>query len=101
MHHVDFTLDGSDYPSHTAQEAAIAGYVRWANRRARPKQQFAWAPRSADPITYPTLLDAALAALDSPSVTAVYVDHRVRTCRFGSGDTSARQRVQSAVARQR
>jgi transposase len=26
-----FTLDGSDYPSHTAQEAAIAGYLRWAN----------------------------------------------------------------------
>ncbi|MEV0797944.1 hypothetical protein AB0I34_09670 [Kribbella sp. NPDC050281] len=23
-----FTLDGSDYPSHTAQETAIAGYVR-------------------------------------------------------------------------
>ena len=35
-----FALDGSDYPSH-AQEAAIAAYVRWANRRARPKQQFA------------------------------------------------------------
>lgn len=36
-----FTLDGSDYPSHTAQEAAIAGYVRWANRHARPKRRFA------------------------------------------------------------
>ena len=36
-----FTLDGSDYPSHAAQEAAIAGYIRWTNRRARPKQQFA------------------------------------------------------------
>jgi transposase len=36
-----FTLDGSDYPSHTAQEAAIAGYIRWTNKRARPKQQFA------------------------------------------------------------
>jgi hypothetical protein len=36
-----FTLDGSDYPSHTAQEAAIAGYVRWANRHARPKKRFA------------------------------------------------------------
>jgi transposase len=36
-----FTLDGSDYPSHTAQEAAIAGYVRWANKRARPKRHFA------------------------------------------------------------
>ena len=36
-----FTLDGSDYPSHTAQEAAIAGYVRWANKHATPKQRFA------------------------------------------------------------
>lgn len=36
-----FTLDGSDYPSHTAQEAAIAGYVRWANKHARPKRHFA------------------------------------------------------------
>jgi hypothetical protein len=32
-----FTLESSDYPSHAAQEAAIAGYVRWGNRRARPK----------------------------------------------------------------
>lgn len=36
-----FTLDGSDYPSHAAQETAIAGYVRWRNRRARPKRHFA------------------------------------------------------------
>ena len=36
-----FTLDGSDYPSHDAQEAAIAGYIRWANRHARPKRHFA------------------------------------------------------------
>lgn len=36
-----FTLDGSDYPSHTAQESAIAGYVRWANKHARPKRHFA------------------------------------------------------------
>jgi hypothetical protein len=36
-----FTLDGSDYPSHTAQEAAIAGYIRWANKRATPKHHFA------------------------------------------------------------
>jgi hypothetical protein len=27
-----FTLDGSDYPSHTAQEAAVASYLRWRNR---------------------------------------------------------------------
>jgi transposase len=36
-----FTLDGSDYPSHTAQEHAIAGYVRWRNKHARPKRRFA------------------------------------------------------------
>ncbi|MGW5366678.1 IS630 family transposase [Actinopolymorpha pittospori] len=36
-----FTLDGSDYPSHTAQETAIAGYLRWRNKRAQPKRHFA------------------------------------------------------------
>ncbi|HEY0692863.1 MAG TPA: IS630 family transposase [Kribbella sp.] len=36
-----FTLDGSDYPSHPAQEAAIAGYVRWHNKHAKPKRHFA------------------------------------------------------------
>ncbi|MET9315374.1 IS630 family transposase [Kribbella sp. NPDC003505] len=36
-----FTLDGSDYPSHTAQETAIAGYVRWRNKHAQPKRRFA------------------------------------------------------------
>lgn len=36
-----FTLDGSDYPSHAAQEAAIAGYIRWANRHATPKRHYA------------------------------------------------------------
>ncbi len=36
-----FTLDGSDYPSHAAQEAAIASYIRWGNKHARPKQRFA------------------------------------------------------------
>jgi transposase len=36
-----FTLDGSDYPSHTAQQAAIAGYIRWRNKRAQPKRHFA------------------------------------------------------------
>ncbi len=36
-----FTLDGSDYPSHTAQETAIAGYVRWRNKHAQPKRHFA------------------------------------------------------------
>jgi transposase len=36
-----FTLDGSDYPSHTAQQAAIAGYIRWCNRHCHPKRHFA------------------------------------------------------------
>ena len=36
-----FTLDGSDYPSHTAQETAIAGYLRWHNKHATPKRRFA------------------------------------------------------------
>jgi hypothetical protein len=36
-----FTLDGSDYPSHAAQENAIAGYVRWRNKHAKPKRRFA------------------------------------------------------------
>jgi transposase len=36
-----FTLDGSDHPSHTAQETAIAGYVRWRNKHAKPKRHFA------------------------------------------------------------
>lgn len=35
------TLDGSDYPSHVAQEQAIAHYIRWSNRYATPKRQFA------------------------------------------------------------
>jgi hypothetical protein len=36
-----FTLDGSDYPSDTAQELAITRYIRWANRHATPKRRFA------------------------------------------------------------
>ena len=36
-----FTLDGSDYPTHAAQEAAIAGYIRWTNRHATPKRHYA------------------------------------------------------------
>ena len=32
-----FTLDGSDYPSHDAQQAAIARYIRWRNNHARPQ----------------------------------------------------------------
>lgn len=36
-----FTLDGSDYPNHATQEAAIGGYLRWKNKQALPKTNFA------------------------------------------------------------
>src|SRR5699024_10839284 len=36
-----FTLEGSDYPDHVTQEAAIAGYLRWKNKHALPKTNFA------------------------------------------------------------
>ena len=41
-----FTLDSTDYPTHTAQETAIAGYIRWVNKHAdrRPLR-----PRLQDP----------------------------------------------------
>ncbi|WP_239154114.1 transposase [Amycolatopsis sp. FDAARGOS 1241] len=55
-----FTLDGSDYPSHTAQERAIARYLRWRTSEPIPNAASPSTPRSADPITYPTLLDEAL-----------------------------------------
>jgi hypothetical protein len=55
-----FILDGSDYPSHTAQTTAIAGYIRWRNRHCHPNATSQFAPRSAARTTYPTLLYAAL-----------------------------------------
>src|SRR4051795_2440758 len=36
-----FALNGTDHRSHTEQNAAIAGYVRWHNARAQPKVNFA------------------------------------------------------------
>ena len=36
-----FALNGTDHRSHAEQNAAIAGYVRWHNIRARPKVNFA------------------------------------------------------------
>jgi transposase len=36
-----FTLNGTDYPTHTAQETAIARYIRWHNRHCHPKRHFA------------------------------------------------------------
>lgn len=35
------TLDGSDHPSHIAQETAITRYIRWTDRHATPKRRFA------------------------------------------------------------
>lgn len=36
-----FTLNGSDYTSHAEQNAAIRDYIRWRNRHATPKRDFA------------------------------------------------------------
>jgi transposase len=36
-----FALNGTDHRSHSEQNAAIAGYVRWRNNRAQPKVSFA------------------------------------------------------------
>jgi transposase len=36
-----FALNGTDHRSHTEQNAAIAGYVRWHNIRVQPKVNFA------------------------------------------------------------
>lgn len=36
-----FTLDGSDDPNHQAQQTAIARYIRWRNKHAKPKTRFA------------------------------------------------------------
>jgi hypothetical protein len=36
-----FALNGTDHRSHAEQNAAIAGYVRWHNTRAKPKVHFA------------------------------------------------------------
>ncbi len=38
-----FALNGTDHRSHTEQNGAIAGYVRWHNIRAQPKVNFATA----------------------------------------------------------
>ncbi|MFG2063320.1 transposase [Micromonospora sp. NPDC048871] len=36
-----FALNAIDHRSHTEQDAAIGGYIRWRNQRARPKSGFA------------------------------------------------------------
>jgi transposase len=50
-----FTLDGSDYPSHTAQEIAIARYIRWTNQRAHPKAKFAIGSKIRQPDYLPNV----------------------------------------------
>jgi transposase len=44
-----FALDGSDYPSHEAQQTAIARYVRWRNKHAKPRTRFAIGSRIRQP----------------------------------------------------
>jgi transposase len=36
-----FALNGTDHQSHGAQDDAIAAYIRWRNRHAQPKRDFA------------------------------------------------------------
>jgi transposase len=36
-----FALNGTDHATHTEQGKAIGGYVRWRNRHAKPKKNFA------------------------------------------------------------
>ena len=56
-----FTLDGSDYPSHTAQERPRSPVTSAGPTAARLRSDASPStPRSAGPITYPTLRDAAL-----------------------------------------
>ena len=50
-----FTLNGSDYPSHAAQEAAITSYIRWTNQRARPKTKFAIGSKIRQPDYLPNV----------------------------------------------
>ena len=55
-----FTLNDSDYRTHTEQGAAIRGYITWRNRRATPNATSPSTARSEpDPptITRPTLLE--------------------------------------------
>lgn len=44
-----FVLDGSDYATHQAQQTAIARYVRWRNKHAKPKTRFAIASKIRQP----------------------------------------------------
>jgi len=36
-----FTLNGSDHRTHAEQDKAIGDYMRWRNRQAQPKKNFA------------------------------------------------------------
>jgi transposase len=44
-----FALNGTDHQNHTEQDTAIGDYVRWYNRRARPKTRFAINSRIREP----------------------------------------------------
>jgi transposase len=44
-----FALNGSDYPDHATQDAAIGKYVRWRNKHAKPKIRFAIGSKIREP----------------------------------------------------
>ena len=44
-----FALNGSDYPDHKTQDAAIGKYVRWRNKNAKPKIRFAIGSKIREP----------------------------------------------------
>ncbi|MEU9837580.1 IS630 family transposase [Streptosporangium sp. NPDC048047] len=49
-----FALNGTDHRSHPEQNAAIAAYIRWHNRHARPKISFAASSPIRSWTSYPT-----------------------------------------------
>ncbi len=44
-----FALNGSDFTSHDQQNAAVAAYLRWRNRHAEPKRDFAVSSKIRQP----------------------------------------------------
>ncbi|MFC6015643.1 transposase [Plantactinospora solaniradicis] len=46
-----FALNGTDHRSHAKQDITIGDYIRWCNRRARPKSGFAINSKSTIRIT--------------------------------------------------
>jgi hypothetical protein len=55
-----FVLDGSDNPTHAAQERPIAAYPRWRNKHTQPKRHFAIGSKIRHPDYLPYQPDPAL-----------------------------------------